>query len=152
MRLPPAILTAIAAATLGSCLGFWLGKYGGTAFVDRFLRPISWVAKRYDDAQKKFVKFGAWGVFLSRFFFGLRVFAGILAGVFKMPFLRFLVASFAGAVCWGLAIGSAGFFFGTNWGRLVHVVKQMNRITLVIVGVSVVVLFIVQRARRRNAA
>jgi membrane-associated protein len=152
MELTPAILTAIAGATLGSGLGFGIGRYGGTAFVDRFLMPMPWVARRYDAARKRFVRFGAWAVFFSRFFFGLRVFAGILAGVFKMPFLRFLLASFTGAVCWAVAIGCAGFFFGSNWDRLVHLAKEMNRISLLIIVVSLLAIFVVQQARRKKPA
>jgi membrane-associated protein len=152
LGLVPAIVTAIAAATLGNCLGFWLGHSGGAAFVDRFLKPISWIAKRYDNAQKMFVKYGAWAVFFSRFVTGLRVFAGILAGVFKMSFPRFLLATFAGAICWAVAIGCAGYFFGSNWGLLVTFVKQMNRITLVIVAAGVVLFFVVRRIRRKTPA
>jgi membrane-associated protein len=146
----PAILTAIAGATLGDSLGFWLGRYGGTAFVNRFLRRIAWVAKRYDGAQKLFVKYGPWAVFTARFITGLRVFSGILAGVLQMPYWRFLLFNFTGAVAWALTIGCVGFFFGSNWDRLVSLLTRLDRFTLAVVGVGGVVLFLVYLLRRKK--
>jgi len=148
----PAILTAIAGATLGDSLGFWLGRYGGVAFVNRFLRRIAWVRKRYDEAQKLFVKYGQWAVFTARFITGLRVFAGILAGVLLMPYRRFLLFNFTGAVVWALTIGCVGFFFGSNWERLVRLLTQLDRFALVVVGIGGVVLFLVHLLRRKRTS
>jgi membrane-associated protein len=148
----PAILTAIAGATLGDSLGFWLGRYGGTAFVNRFLRRIAWVRKRYDEAQKLFVKYGQWAVFTARFITGLRVFSGILAGVLLMPYWRFLLFNFTGAVAWALTIGCVGFFFGSNWDRLVGLLTQLDRFALVVVGIGGVVLFLVHLLRRKKTS
>ena len=96
-------------------LGYLLGRYGGTSVVDRFLRVSRGFAKRYDEAQKMFLKHGQWAVFAARFITGVRVFAGILAGALRMPFSTFLLFSFAGAVCWALVIGYVGFLFGGSW-------------------------------------
>jgi len=150
MEFAPAILTAIAGATIGSSLGFWLGRYGGVAFVNRFLRWPHWVAKRYDNAQKVFLKHAAWAVFIGRFITGVRVFAGILAGVLLMPYPRFLFFTFTGAVAWALAIGCIGFMFGSNWERLVGFVARLDRITLGIVAVAVLVALVVYLLRRRR--
>jgi len=148
----PAILAAITGATTGACLGYWLGWYGGTSVVNRFLRCFPRLRKGYDDAQKKFLKHGQWAVFAARFIAGLRIFAGIVAGVLRMPFLIFLCFSFAGAVCWALVIGSVGFLFGSNWDRLVNFVGHVDRIALVIIAAAAVVLFLVHRVRRRKPA
>jgi len=150
IALLPAILTAIAGATIGDSLGFLLGRYGGTPLVNRFLRRIAWVAKRYDDAQRLFLKYGQWAVFTARFITGLRVFAGILAGVLLMPYPRFLLFNFTGAVCWALIIGSIGFLFGSSWERLVNLLQQLDRATLMIVGVGVGVLLVVHLVRRKR--
>jgi len=147
----PAILTAIAGATLGAVLGFLLGRYGGTSIVNRILRRFPRLARQYDEAQKTFVKHGHWAVFVARFITGLRVFAGILAGALRMPFGVFFFYSFAGAICWALAIGYVGFAFGSNWNALVSFMVRMNRIALIIVGVCALVLLLVHLLRRRKA-
>lgn len=149
IRLAPAILIAIAGATLGDSLGFLVGKYGGTALVNRYLRRFSFIAKRYDRAQELFLKYGQWAVFTARFITGLRVFAGVLAGVFLMPYARFLFFNFTGAVCWAITIGYVGFLFGSSWERLVHLLKQLDRITLGAVLAAILVVIIVRALRRQ---
>jgi len=146
----PAILTAIAGATIGASGGFLLGRYGGPSVVNSFLRHFPRFAKQYDDAQKMFLKYGQWAVFAARFITGLRIFAGILAGVLRMPFSIFLLFSFAGAVCWSLVIGYVGFAFGSNWGNLVSSVRRMNRIALAVIGGCAVILLLVHLFRRKK--
>jgi len=147
----PAILTAIAGATTGATLGYLLGWYGGPSVVNRVLGRFPRLRKRYDDAQRMFLKHGQWAVFAARFIAGLRIFAGIVAGVLRMPFLIFLFFSFAGAVCWALVIGYVGFLFGSNWSTLVSFVGRIDRIALVIIGAIALVLLLVHLARRKKS-
>jgi membrane-associated protein len=152
IHIVPAILTAIAGATVGASGGFLLGRYGGPSVVDRFLRRFPRLAKQYDDAQKMFLKHGHWAVFAARFITGLRIFAGILAGVLRMPFSVFLFFSFAGAVCWSLVIGYVGFLFGSNWDKLVNFVSRMDRIALAAIVCCSVVLILVHLFRRKKSS
>jgi membrane protein DedA with SNARE-associated domain len=147
----PAILTAIAGATIGASGGFLLGRYGGTSIVNRILRRFPRLQKKYDDAQQKFLKQGHWAVFTARFITGVRMFAGVLAGALHMPFSTFLFFSFAGAVCWALVIGYTGFLFGSSWGKLVSIITRMDRIALATIGVGAVALLLVYLVRRRKA-
>ncbi len=148
LDLTRAIVTAIVGATTGDSLGFLVGRYGGTALVNRFLKRWKFVATRFDNAQKLFLKYGQWAVFTARFITGLRVFAGVLAGLFLMPYPRFLFFNFTGAVCWAIAIGYVGFFFGSSWERLVNFLKQMDRITLAAVLAFILIFFIVGAVRK----
>jgi membrane-associated protein len=150
IQILPAILTAIAGATIGASLGYWLGWYGGSSVVNRSLQRFPRLKKRYDDSQKLFLKHGQWAVFAARFITGLRIFAGILAGVLRMPFWTFLLFSFAGAVCWALVIGYVGFLFGSSWVKLVHFVGRMDRIALVVIGGCAVALLLVHLFRRKK--
>jgi membrane protein DedA with SNARE-associated domain len=150
IQILPAILTAIVGATFGSMLGYALGRYAGTSVVNRFLKRFPRLAKRYDDAAITFLKHGQWAVFAARFVTGVRVFAGILAGAMRMPFLVFLSFSFAGAVCWALVIGFVGFLFGGSWNTLVSFVGRMDRIALAIIAGGAVVLYLAHLIRRRK--
>jgi membrane protein DedA with SNARE-associated domain len=150
MHILPAILTAIGGATIGAALGYVLGHYGGTSIVNRFLPRFPRMAKKYDRSQQTFLKYGNWAVFAARFITGLRVFAGILAGVMRMPFFVFMIFSFAGAVCWAFVIGFAGFLLGNSWDTLVKVVGSIDRIVLAVVVVAAAGLFLKQTVRRRK--
>ena len=151
LHILPAILTATAGATVGAGLGFLLGRYGGTSVVNRLLKRFPRLGKRYDEAQRKFVKYGPWAVFVGRFITGLRVFAGVLAGALRMPFATFMLLSFAGAACWALIIGYVGLLFGSSWDRLVSTVGKMDRIVLAVLAAGAVVLLLIYRIRRRKS-
>ena len=146
-----AIGTAIAGATLGDSLGYTLGRYGGNAFFDRYVKRFKFLARQFESAKALFLKHGHWAVFTGRFITGLRVFAGPLAGLFKMPYLRFLLFNFTGAVIWATAIGCVGFLFGNSWNDLAHVIKDIHRVTLGLVAVLALVGLIVYLKRRARS-
>jgi membrane-associated protein len=148
LRLEWAIATAIAGATIGDSLGYALGRYGGNPFFDRYILRFKFVAHRFENSKSLFLKHGHWAVFTGRFITGLRVFAGPLAGLFKMPYARFLLFNFTGAVIWATAIGSVGFLLGNNWDNLAHVVKDLHRVTLSLVAVLALVTLIIYLRRR----
>jgi len=151
IRLVWAIGIAIAGATLGDSLGYTLGRYGGNAFFDRYVKRIKFLARRFENSRALFLKHGHWAVFTGRFITGLRVFAGPLAGLFKMPYPRFLLFNFTGAVVWATAIGCVGFLFGGNWANLVHVVKDIHRVTLDLIAVLALVGLILYLRRRARS-
>jgi len=148
----PAIATAMAGATVGSGLGFLLGRYGGASVVHRLLNRFPRIRRRYEDAQAQFLKYGRWAVFVARFIAGLRMFAGFLAGTLSMPFGIFMFYSFTGAVCWSLVIGYVGFLFGSNWGALVTFVGRLNRIVMVVIVGCVLALLLVRFLRQRKVS
>jgi membrane-associated protein len=146
-----AIGVAIAGATLGDSLGYTLGRYGGNAFFDRYVKRFRFMAHRFEDAKGLFLRRGHWAVFTGRFITGLRVLAGPLAGLFKMPYLRFLFFNFTGAVVWATAIGCVGFLFGNSWNDLAHVIKDLHRVAQGLVAVLALVGLIVYLKRRARS-
>lgn len=151
IHLGRAIVTAIVGATLGDSLGYCVGRFGGTPFVERYRKRLSFFARHFDRAQTHFLRYGQWAVFVARFVTGLRMFSGILAGSFKMPFLRFFAFNFSGAVVWATAVSCVGFVFGSNWDRLVHLVRRFNAIVL-IVGVLAILAGLTLRYLRNKDA
>ncbi len=151
IKLVWAIGVAIAGATLGDSLGYTLGRYGGNAFFDRYVKRFRFLAHRFEDAKGLFLRRGHWAVFTGRFITGLRVFAGPLAGLFKMPYLRFLFFNFTGAVVWATAIGCVGFLFGNSWNDLAHVIKDLHRVAQGLVAVLALVGLIVYLKRRARS-
>ena len=152
LRLNRAILTAIAGATIGDSLGYAIGHFGGTALVRRLRGRFLMSARHYDRAQALVLKHGHWAVFVARFITGLRVLAGPFAGAFLMPYPRFLLFNFSGAVVWAITIGCAGFLFGSNWGRLVRLVKAADLaiLALAVVGAVVAGFIYARRQKKRK--
>ncbi len=143
------IVVATCAATLGGYLGYALGHYGGRPLLDRyqsFLRIPPATLKR---GEEMFARYGAPTVFFARFIFGLRVFAGPLAGVLRMRWRAFALFNFLGAAVWVTAIASTGYLFGQHWHSLLRAMQRFN-IAVLIVALAVI-LFLWWRYRRHPA-
>jgi len=60
----------------------------------------------------QFSKNAAKAVFLGRFVALLRIFAGPLAGIARMPYVEFFVCNLAGAAVWASVMVSLSYFIG----------------------------------------
>jgi membrane protein DedA with SNARE-associated domain len=98
--------------------------------------------------ERMFARYGAAAIFFARFVFGVRIFAGPLAGVLRMRLRAFALYNFLGAVVWVTCIASAGYLFGQHWHTLLRTMQRFN-IAVLIVAVGVV-LFLWWRYRRRR--
>jgi len=126
LRLSWIIVVGTIAATLGDNLGFALGYYGGRPLLERYQSIFRIQTKTLARGEGLFARFGALTVFFARFIFGMRIIAGPLAGVLRMPWRKFVVFNLLGAAVWVTAIAGAGYLFGQHWERLQRDVKRFD--------------------------
>jgi membrane protein DedA with SNARE-associated domain len=141
------IVVATGAATVGDNLGFAFGYYGGRPLLARYQSLF-----RIDDAtvvrgENLFARYGAVTIFFSRFVFGMRMIAGPMAGVLRMPWRRFLVFNFLGAGLWVTVISCAGYLFGQHWGRLERYIRRFDVVAAILAVLFL--LFLWWRSRRK---
>jgi membrane protein YqaA with SNARE-associated domain len=79
-----------AAAVLGDNVGYAIGRFGGRTLVLRFGRYVMLTPERLAGAESFFTRHGGKIVIVARFIEGLRQANGIIAGLTKMPWPRFL--------------------------------------------------------------
>jgi membrane-associated protein len=105
------LLWLAAAAILGNMAGYWFGWKVGPSL---FRRPDSLIfKKRYLETTSAFYeKNGGKTLIMGRFLPIIRTFAPILAGIIKVPFSRFMVYNFIGALAWIFSLGLAGYYLG----------------------------------------
>ena len=127
------IVVATVAATVGDNLGFALGSYGGRPLLERYQSLFRIPEKTLARGENLFARFGAVTVFLARFVFGMRIIAGPMAGVLRMPWRKFMAFNFLGAVAWVTVISGAGYLFGQHWHRLVRDMKRFDILVLILV-------------------
>jgi membrane protein DedA with SNARE-associated domain len=150
MQLRWIIPVAIVAAVLGDNLGYWLGLRGGRPLLERYQRFFRISPASLAKGERTFERFGALTVFLARFIFGLRVMAGPLAGVLKMPWRRFLLFNALGATVWVIVISVVGALFGRHWERVMEVMGEVNTGILVVAAVVVALLWWRYRFRKNS--
>jgi membrane protein DedA with SNARE-associated domain len=149
LKLSWVILAAIAGATLGDNLGFFIGRRGGRALVERYGTLLGMTSARLAQFDRFFDRHGAKTVFVARFISGLRVFGAILAGASRLSWSRFLVFNALGAVVWAVTFGAVGYALGYSWHSLEQWIGHSGLILLVLVGV--VGALAVLRARWRRS-
>jgi membrane-associated protein len=99
------------AAIAGNLVGYWIGKRSGPVVFDR---PNSRLFKpEYVDRSRSFFeRFGWAAIFLARFVPIVRTVATVMAGVARMRFGRYTVATFAGGIIWTDGILLLGYWLG----------------------------------------
>jgi membrane-associated protein len=129
------------AAVLGNTVNYAIGRrIGPAAFSGRYrLLKVEYLRH----TQSFFARYGPLAVTLSRFMPIIRTCAPFVAGVARMPWLRFTAWNLAGGICWVLLFVWGGYLFGN-----IPVVKaHFGIVTLLIVGVSLVPLALSLRRR-----
>jgi membrane-associated protein len=144
------IVVATCAATIGDNLGYTLGHYGGRPLLDRYQSFFRIPAAAVQRGEEMFARYGAATIFLARFVFGLRVFAGPLAGVLRMRWRSFVIFNFLGAAVWVTVIATAGYLFGQHWRMLLRVMQRFNIAVLIVAAVAVLILWWKYRNRRSS--
>ena len=142
------IVVATCAATIGDNLGYAIGRHGGRPLLERYQHVFHIPRRSLERGEALFARYGAVTIFFARFIAGMRIVAGPLAGVLRMPWKAFAVFNFLGAVVWVTVIASIGYFFGRHWDTLESVIKRFD--VALVAGLAIAVL--IWWIRRRNLA
>lgn len=138
------------AASLGSLVGYWIGRKAGPAIFDK---PDSRIFKRkyVDQAHQFFEARGPFAIIAGRFVPVVRTFITVIAGVSRMDFRRYALYSIGVSVVWGVAFPLLGYYLG----QIEFVKHNVEAIALLIAVVSilpVVVEFLKHRKRSKARA
>jgi membrane protein DedA with SNARE-associated domain len=104
--------------------------------------------------REQFSKNAARAVFAGRFIALLRIFAGPLAGIARMPYPLFLLCNFAGAATWASVMISLAYFVGrvVSLEQLVSWVAQFAVLALFLAIASVAIpIWLESRSRRSES-
>ncbi|MEU8567461.1 DedA family protein [Streptomyces pathocidini] len=151
-EIDPVILgaCAVAGAIIGDSIGYAIGRKGG--------RPLlAWLGGRFPKhfgpdhiaaAERSFEKWGMWAVFFGRFVALLRIFAGPLAGVLRMPYWKFLIANVLGGILWAGGTTAVIYYVGVVAEAWLKRFSWLGLVAAVVVGV---VSFLVLKNRAKKA-
>ena len=151
-QLDPWLISGVlgAAAIIGDSTNYWIGrKYGTRLFSETRKFPSR---KHLATAEAFFQKHGGKSVLIGRFMPFIRTFTPFVAGMSTMPYLRFLAFSVSGTILWVGTLVPAGYFLG----QLPFVKENLTLIVLIIIGLSLLPLFIqgarhyLEKRRSRN--
>lgn len=135
---------------VGAIFGWWIGRRGGRAFLERHGRWLHLDAAKLDRSEAWFERYGDAAVFIGRITPVVRSFISVPAGVFEAPLGRYTLLTAVGSALWCFAFAGAGWAAGANWE---HLHEQLRAFDFVIVGGLVVAVgYVLFRRRRRRRA
>ncbi|PRZ42855.1 membrane protein DedA with SNARE-associated domain [Antricoccus suffuscus] len=143
-------LIGFAAAVLGDNIGYAIGHFGGRPLALRFGRYVFLTPKRLASAEQFFNKHGAGIIVVARFIEGLRQVNGIMAGIIKMSWRRFLIYNAIGAALWTGLWVSLGYLAGNHLTAIYHAIGRYSLYAVAGGIVLIVGLVIRHRLRRRK--
>ena len=148
------LVAAILAGTLGNVVGSWIawgvGATGGREFIERYGKYVHVTPKRMELADRWFERYGNKVVFWSRMLPIVRTFISLPAGVARMPFWRFTLYTFLGALPWVTGLTLLGVKVGENWQTWEGRLKYFDYVVAAALVAGVVLL--VRRWRRAAPA
>jgi membrane protein DedA with SNARE-associated domain len=148
LRLEFVIGAAAAGAIIGDSIGYYIGRKAGRGLFERLGRRFHHFSEeRIVRAEKYFLRYGVWTVFFGRFVALLRIFAGPMAGMLRMPYPRFLAANAGGGIAWATTIGIVAYNIGDNADKIFG---QLSIWALVVLVLAAVAAYSYYKIRRRT--
>ncbi len=126
----PAFLAVYSGLLISDFLLFWVGrKYGRMlVFHKRFQKIIS--PEQIGRLEEKFKRRGVWVVLIGRHIWGLRAQIFLVAGVMRMPAVKFLVADGVTSLFTLALLGGIGYAGGNSIEVLRRNVKRIEHVVI----------------------
>jgi len=153
LNLALVIIIGSLAELAGSYASYAVGRVGGKPLVAKLGRYVLVTQSDVERAERFLAGRGAWAVPVGRMLPFVRAFTSIVAGLVRIPAIRFGVLSLIGTVIYAAALSSIGYELGSAWKSVNHGLTLVGYILFALVVIAIVG-FVVYRLRqfRREAA
>ncbi len=133
----------------GAHIAYFIAKRGGRALILKYGTKVGLTDERLQVAEKFFHGRGDVAVLVGRLISGVRAIISYPAGLFDMPYPRFLVFTAIGALLWPMLAVGAGYLVGPHYKVLF---TWLSRFWIAILAIGAVALsaYIVWRRRQRK--
>jgi membrane protein DedA with SNARE-associated domain len=126
------IAVAATAAIVGDNVGYWIGRKGGRALLERTPVIRDSFERLLPPAERFFERHGSKTVFIARFVAILRVTSAWVAGISRMHWWKFLIWNAAGGIAWAALVSVIAYEFGRTVADAVERYGLFGAIAIVI--------------------
>ena len=139
------VLVSSLANLAGSIIAYFIGKYLGRGFVEKYGRYVLLNMDHLRLVERWFEKYGSLTILFSRMLPLIRTYNALPAGMGKMNFPKFCLYTFIGSVPWNLALVLVGYVLKQNWNILEKYSLYID--ILAVFVATAVVYYVVKRVR-----
>jgi membrane protein DedA with SNARE-associated domain len=153
LNLALVIIIGSLAELAGSYASYAVGRAGGKPLVHKLGRYVLVTQADVDRAERFLAGRGAWAVVVGRMLPFVRAFTSIVAGLVRIPALRFGVLSLIGTVIYATVLSVAGYQLGHAWNSVSHGLTVVGYVLFAVVVIAIVgfVLYRLRQFRRESA-
>lgn len=108
----PALALSVLAGLCGSWILYFIGRYGGEIVLQKYIKKFPKHKDIIDRTIERVRTKGYIGLFVGKLIPVLRTLISIPAGVLKVSFYGYTIASALGILVWNLVFVGAGYLFG----------------------------------------
>ena len=145
-----ALVLAILASLASDLMWFWLGRVRGASILNLMCRVSLEPDSCVSNTKSMFTKHGARTLLVAKFVPGLGATAAPLAGLTRMPMLKFLPTDILGAGIWSASYLAIGYIFRDQLEAVGDLAQRMGSwLVLLILAVLVIYLTLKYYQRQR---
>ena len=147
------IIIGTVAEMIGSYISYAVGWFGGRPLVHKLGRYVLVTEADLDRAERFLAGRGAWAVTVGRILPVIRAFTSIVAGLVRIPPVRFGELSLIGTVIYVTVLTSIGYGLGSAWTSISHGLAVAGYVIFAVVVVVIIgfVLYRLRQFRRESA-
>jgi membrane protein DedA with SNARE-associated domain len=138
INLASVIIIGSLAELAGSYASYFVGRLGGRPLVHRLGRYVLVTESDVARAERFLEGRGAWAVPVGRMLPFVRAFISIVAGLVRVPPVRFGVLSLIGTVLYATALASIGYELGSAWESVNKGLTYVGYILFALIVIAVV--------------
>lgn len=133
----PTVYILIAGIIVADIFGYFLGRCAGEWISSKFLRFRA-AALLHDKAEWYFKRHGEKLVLFSRPLIGVRVAVPMLAGHFRMNFVKFLLFDSMAAIPWTFILVSLSYYLGSGLD-LITEIREIKHLIFILIWALIVI-------------
>lgn len=141
------VVVAFAGTTAGMTITYFIGLKAGLPFIQRYGKWFLFSPAKLDKTQRWFERYGSFLISIGYFIPGVRHFTGYFAGIIALPFRKFALYAYGGALIWVILFLGIGKVFGPQWMGIFHLFELYA--LWIVSGVAALVALIVLIRYRR---
>src|SRR5712672_2319005 len=138
LNLALVIVVGSLAELAGSYASYAVGRAGGRPLVHKLGRYVLVTESDVNRAERFLEGRGAWAVSVGRMLPFVRAFTSIVAGLVRLPALRFGILSLIGTVIYAAALASIGYGVGSAWESVNKGLTYVGYILFALIVVAIV--------------
>lgn len=145
-----AVVFGTIGGTLAQIFVYWIGRYGGRPFLEKYGKYFLIHKKQIDISEQWFARYGTGVIFTARFIPIVRHAISIPAGIAKVSLWRFTLLTTLAIIPWSAFFIYLGYTLGENW-REIDDLTQAYIMPLIIGALTLLVVYFMYKVLKKKS-